>query len=130
MGWESYRRRKRALDAVIERAWRTGEHALPPIEGALATEFGSVEELRDALCYRWSLLLTARIDLAIEDAAAQADVGERAHASCAAANPGLWTLVEPHHGARAHGIPALTRALSSAGDTPRVEDRLPHPVGR
>lgn len=129
MGWERYRRRKQALDAVIEYAHRTGERTLPPIEGALAAEFGSAEELRDALSYRWSLLLTAHIELILEEAAARVDVADRARASCIAANPALWALVEPHLGVRAHGIPALTEALSSAAETPRTEDRFPHPVG-
>lgn len=120
MGWESYRRRKQALDAVIEHARRSREYVLPPIEGALAEEFGSAEELRDALSYRWSLLLTAHIELILDEGVA--DVADRARASCVAANPALWALVEPNLGARAHGIPALTEALSSTGETSQEGD--------
>lgn len=68
MGWESFYRRRDALDVVIEHASNDPSASLPFMEIPLVREvFPNQQELLLALQYRWTQLLTGYIDVAVDE---------------------------------------------------------------
>ncbi|RZS38848.1 hypothetical protein EV193_10459 [Herbihabitans rhizosphaerae] len=69
MSWNDYYRRRDALDAVIQHATRNPGGGLPFDEVPGVSEiFSGPDELLAALHYRWTLKLTARVDMALAEA--------------------------------------------------------------
>ena len=88
MSWDEFHARKAVIDEVLERA------ATDPI-GALRVHgvdslFGGPEGLLQALQYRWTNHLNAKLDYALENYASPAD----AWAELAAEQPVLRTLLD------------------------------------
>ncbi|HWE90420.1 MAG TPA: hypothetical protein VG317_13240 [Pseudonocardiaceae bacterium] len=99
MSWDRFYRRRDAINTVLAAAKRNPEAGLPFEELPEVTEvFDSREELALALQYKWSQLLSGRINLALSDAEQGAEVDHVEAVSAA------WR-------ATAIGHPALRRVL-------------------
>lgn len=133
MGWESYHRRREALDAVIEHARRHPGGALPVAEVPQAVEtFGDAGSLALALQSRWMQILSGHVNVALEEVEraehglGQEEAVTRAWRRAAARHPALRRLLdEQRHTAepelraafeREQRMLALTAGLATADE--------------
>ena len=101
MGWDSYYRRRDAIDAVLAAAATDSEAGLPFSElPEVAEAFESREDVALALQYKWSQLLNGRINLALADTdyhdGDPVEAVSKAWRATAADNPVLRRLLDTY----------------------------------
>ncbi|MFB9902403.1 hypothetical protein [Allokutzneria oryzae] len=134
MSWEDFYRRRDVLDAAVTtvRDRSDARLTLTEVPGATA-EFGDAAELAAALHYRWMLLLTARVDLALLET--ERSGGDRVEAvtaawqRTAATEPALRRVLDANPvpedaAARERRMLALAAGLAEAGDSAAEIDRI------
>ncbi|SDN59030.1 hypothetical protein [Allokutzneria albata] len=140
MSWEDFYRRRDALDAAVTAACARSDARLPavaedPLAGSsMGTEdLISTEGIAAALHYRWMLLLTSRVDLALLEA--ERTRGDRVEAVTSAwhrtaeTEPALRRVLDANPVpeaslAREHRMLALAAGLAEDGDSEDDVDRI------
>lgn len=99
MSWDDFHGRSRAVTAVLEHASRTGQTTLPFDLPPVTAAFGTPRELVQALQYKWSLLVTARMDYAIfEDNQDPGQAARHAAETATSDEPMLRELLDANEG--------------------------------
>ncbi|WP_086825271.1 hypothetical protein [Allokutzneria sp. NRRL B-24872] len=125
MSWDDFYRRRDALDAAVTTACARPDTRLP-----MVTE---VDDVPAALHYRWTLLLTSRVDLALLEA--ERTGGDLVEAVTAAwhrtaeTEPALRRVLDANPApaaslAREHRVLALAAGLADAGDSTEDIERI------
>ncbi|WP_072807065.1 hypothetical protein [Rhodococcoides yunnanense] len=100
MSWDDFHRRNRALDAVLDHAYRTGQTSLPFEEvPGVSAAFGDRRGLLLALHAKWSRTLAAHLEYELFDDVRTTDrssryVAEVAWENAAAKQPTLRKLLD------------------------------------
>ncbi|MCP3801827.1 hypothetical protein NLX83_21410 [Allokutzneria sp. A3M-2-11 16] len=125
MSWEDFYRRRDALDAAVTAACARSDALLPAV--------AEIEDVPAALHYRWMLLLTSRVDLALLEA--ERTGGDRVEAVSSAwhrtaeTEPALRRVLDANPVpdaslARERRMLALAAGLAEAGDSSEDIDRI------
>ncbi|MFI9811906.1 hypothetical protein [Saccharothrix variisporea] len=121
MGWAEFYRRRDVLFSALAQVARDGTLVFDRVSGAREV-FAGVDDLVLALHHRWSLLLQARIDLALSEPGDPADAVTRAWLALAADEPVLRAVLDAHE----HD-PVLADAIARENRVLALDAGLTHP---
>ena len=126
MRWADYYRRRAVLDVAVRQVARDGVLSFDRVDGA-AEVFSGPDELVLALHHRWSLLLQARVELGLAEAAGDAGkalvgVVSKAWLALAADEPVLRVVLDAYE-----RDPWMGAALVGEGRMLALNAGLVHP---